>query len=65
MEGMLRGFSPKPAVAIEATLNGYWLVNGLEEAGFRVKPANTYVLHMITGAKVKTGPLSWTVIIDM
>ena len=54
--GMLRGFSPKPAVAIEATLNWYWLVDGLEEAGFRVKLAHTHGLHMITGAKVKTDP---------
>lgn len=56
IEGILRGFSPRPAVAIEATLNWYWLVDGLEEAGFKVKLANTYGLHMITGAKVKTDP---------
>jgi transposase len=56
IEGLLRGFSSKPAVAIEATLNWYWLVDGLEAAGFKVKLANTYGLHMITGAKVKTDP---------
>ena len=54
--GMLRGFSPRPAVAIEATLNWYWLVDGLEEAGYKVKLAHTHGLHMITGAKVKTDP---------
>ena len=54
--GMLRGFSQRPAVAVEATLNWYWLVDGLEEAGFRVKLAHTHGLHMITGAKVKTDP---------
>jgi transposase len=53
---MLRGFSQKPAVAVEATLNWYWLVDGLEEAGFKVKLAHTHGLHMITGAKVKTDP---------
>jgi transposase len=44
----------RPAVAIEATLNWYWLVDGLQEAGYKVKLAHTMGLYMITGAKVKT-----------
>lgn len=52
--GLLHRFSSKPAVVVEATLNWYWLVDGLEEAGFNVKLAHTLGLYMITGAKVKT-----------
>jgi transposase len=44
----------RPSVAVEATLNWYWLVDGLEEAGYKVKLAHTMGLYMITGAKVKT-----------
>lgn len=44
----------RPSVAIEATLNWYWLVDGLQEAGYKVKLAHTMGLYMITGAKVKT-----------
>ncbi|MBU0755334.1 MAG: IS110 family transposase [Planctomycetes bacterium] len=51
---MLNGFSPRPEVVIEATLNWYWLVDWLQEDGFNVKLAHTFGLHMITGAKVKT-----------
>jgi len=50
----LNGFSPKPGVVVEATLNWYWLIDGLQDEGFNVKLAHTYGLHMITGAKVKT-----------
>jgi transposase len=50
----LSSFSPRPFVAVESTLNWYWLVDGLEEAGFEVKLAHTLGLYMITGAKVKT-----------
>ena len=44
----------RPTVAVEATLNWYWLVDGLQEAGYKVKLAHTMGLYMITGAKVKT-----------
>jgi transposase len=50
----LEPFSPKPTVVVESTLNWYWLVDGLQEAGFEVKLAHTLGLYMITGAKVKT-----------
>lgn len=47
-------FDPKPQVVVESTLNWYWLVDGLQEAGYEVKLAHTMGLYMITGAKVKT-----------
>ena len=51
---LLGAFPCKPSVAVESTLNWYWLVDGLQEAGYEVKLAHTLGLHMITGAKVKT-----------
>ena len=50
----LKSFSPRPSVAVEATINWYWLIDGLQEAGFDVKLAHAMGLYMITGAKVKT-----------
>jgi transposase len=50
----LEAFCPRPSVVVESTLNWYWLVDGLEGAGFEVKLAHTLGLYMITGAKVKT-----------
>jgi transposase len=52
--GMLDRFCPRPAVVVEATLNWYWLIDGLQGVGFEVKLAHTLGLYMITGAKVKT-----------
>lgn len=51
---MLDSFSSRPSVVVEATLNWYWLVDGLKDHGFKVKLAHTFGLSMITGAKVKT-----------
>ena len=45
--------SPLP-IAIESTINWYWLVDGLQEAGYEVHLAHPLGLFMITGAKVKT-----------
>jgi len=50
----LNSFSPRPSVVVESTLNWYWLVDGLMEAGFDVSLAHTLGLYMIKGAKVKT-----------
>jgi transposase len=50
----LEAFPSRPSVVVESTLNWYWLVDGLEGAGFEVKLAHTLGLYMITGAKVKT-----------
>jgi len=50
----LESFSPRPSIVVEATINWYWLIDGLQEAGFDVKLAHSMALYMITGAKVKT-----------
>jgi transposase len=50
----LQSFTPFPEVAVEATLNWYWLVDGLQEAGFKVKLAHPFGLQIIKKAKVKT-----------
>ena len=51
---IFHSFNPKPKVALEATLNWYWLVDGLQEAGFEVKLAHPFGLQVIKKAKVKT-----------
>ena len=38
----LSQFSPKPSVVLESTLNWYWIVDGLQEAGFKVKLAHIF-----------------------
>jgi transposase len=50
----LKPFGKDVHIAIESTINWYWIVDGLMEAGYDVKLAHTLGLHMITGAKVKT-----------
>jgi transposase len=50
----LESFSPRLSIAVEATINWYWLIDGLQEAGFDVKLAHSMALYMITGAKIKT-----------
>jgi transposase len=50
----LKPFGKDVHIVIESTINWYWIVDGLMEAGYDVKLAHTLGLHMITGAKVKT-----------
>jgi len=50
----LKPFGKDVHIVIESTINWYWIVDGLQEAGYNVKLAHTLGLHMITGAKVKT-----------
>ena len=50
----LEPFGPDLVIAIESTLNWYWLVDGLQQAGYQVQLAHTLGLYMISGAKVKT-----------
>ena len=38
-------------IAVESTFNGYWLVDGLEEAGFEVKLVNTAAVKQYDGLK--------------
>lgn len=39
------------AIAVESTFNWYWLVDGLMEAGYRVKLVNTSAVHQYEGLK--------------
>ncbi|MFI5295485.1 MAG: IS110 family transposase [Thermodesulfovibrionales bacterium] len=50
----LKPFGKDVHIAIESTINWYWIVDGLMEAGYDVRLAHTLGLYMITGAKVKT-----------
>ena len=50
----LSPYGPDLHIAIESTINWYWIVDGLQEAGYDVHLAHTLGLYMITGAKVKT-----------
>ncbi|MDH5769336.1 MAG: IS110 family transposase [Nitrospirota bacterium] len=50
----LKPFGKDVHIAIESTINWYWIVDGLKEAGYDVRLAHTLGLYMITGAKVKT-----------
>jgi transposase len=57
LSGILRLIEPFKArlhIVVESTFNWYWLVDGLQEAGYDVCLAHTLGLYMITGAKVKT-----------
>jgi transposase len=57
LAGILRLLEPVKArlhIVVESTFNWYWLVDGLQEAGYDVCLAHTLGLYMITGAKVKT-----------
>ena len=47
-EGTLRG------VAVESTYNWYWLVDGLQEAGFTVHLVNTTAVKQYDGLKHRT-----------
>ena len=51
---ILEPFEPKPEVVVESTFNWYWLIDGLQDAGFEVTLAHTLGLYMITKVKVKT-----------
>ncbi len=51
---LLEPFKDNASVAIESTFNWYWLVDGLQDAGFDVHLAHTLGISRITKAKVKT-----------
>ena len=50
----LKPFGKNVHIVVESTINWYWIVDGLQEAGYDVKLAHTLGLYMITEAKVKT-----------
>ena len=51
---LLEPFKANLQIVVESTFNWYWLVDGLQAAGFDVVLAHTLGLHLITKAKVKT-----------
>jgi transposase len=51
---LLVAFKPNLQIVVESTFNWYWLVDGLQQAGFNVCLAHTLGLSLITSAKVKT-----------
>ena len=51
---ILGRFDAKPRIVVESTFNWYWLVDGLQEAGYDVTLAHTLALSLITKSKVKT-----------
>jgi transposase len=51
---LIEPFKETLQIVVESTFNWYWLVDGLQEAGYQVCLAHTLGLYMITGAKVKT-----------
>jgi transposase len=51
---LIEPFKETLQIVVESTFNWYWLVDGLQEAGYEVCLAHTLGLYMITGAKVKT-----------
>jgi transposase len=54
IEHSLRPYKEELRIVVESTFNWYWLVDGLQAAGYDVCLAHTLGLQMITGAKVKT-----------
>jgi len=51
---LLEPYKDNLRTVVESTFNWYWLVDGLQEAGYDTTLAHTFGLFMITGAKVKT-----------
>jgi len=51
---LLEPFKPNIKIVVESTFNWYWLIDGLQTAGFEVHLAHSLGLAMITAAKVKT-----------
>ena len=51
---LLEPYQANLRIVVESTFNWYWLIDGLQAAGFEVVLAHTLGLYLITGAKVKT-----------
>jgi transposase len=52
--GLIEPYKETLEVVVESSFNWYWLVDGLQEAGYEICLAHPFGLYMITGAKVKT-----------
>jgi transposase len=51
---LIEPFKATLQIVVESTFNWYWLVDGLQDAGYKVCLAHTLGLYMLTGAEVKT-----------
>jgi len=54
---VLEPFKDDLEVVVESTFNWYWLIDALQEAGYKVVFAGTLGVFWISGAKVKTDPI--------
>jgi transposase len=54
IRSVLAPYKEELEVVVETTFNWYWLVDGLQDEGYRVHLAHALGVRMITGAKVKT-----------
>lgn len=54
MLSFLEPYRKRLKIAVESTINWYWLVDGLKANGYDVTLAHSAGLSLITGAKVKT-----------
>ena len=52
--GLIEPYKESLQAVVESSFNWYWLVDGLQEAGYDVCLAHPFGLYMITAAKVKT-----------
>lgn len=50
----LEPYKPQLQIAVETTFNWYWLVDGLQAAGYAVRLAHALGVRLISGAKIKT-----------
>jgi transposase len=51
---LLERYKANLKIVVGSTFNWYWLIDGLQAAGFEVVLAHILGLYLITGAKVKT-----------
>src|SRR3954464_5269335 len=51
---LLEPYKADLKIVVESTFNWYWLIDGLQAAGFEVVLAHSLGLYLITGPKVKT-----------
>jgi transposase len=52
----LEPYKEQLQIAVETTFNWYWLVDGLQEAGYDVRLAHASGVRLIHGSKIKTDP---------
>src|SRR5258708_8842298 len=53
---LLEPYQANLKIVAESTVNWYWLIDGLQAAGFEVVLAHPLGLYLITEARVKTDP---------